>query len=424
MDPRCRIGRADHISYIFRLHLSVNNLHMRVLLFFLALLASVVCQSQWSTHPTGSDAFFRSADCVGQVVLVVGDNVVFRSTDGGTTWTFTLSIPPQSQGHGFNGVAFADANTVYCGGGEFAFKSTDAGATWTQLNTPPLVDDIWSVEAPSPNNAFFGRDGSDILRTTNGGGSFSSLYLPGSGIQTSWSICFTSNSIGFVTTGTSVYRTQNGGVTWTEVDQGLGRQAVYFPDALHGCVVGQFGTIRTTSDGGTTWVSRVSGTSNYLKAVHFFDAQHGIAVGANSIIVRTNDGGVTWFTEPPPTSDDFESVVMVSPTSVVIGSQFGTIYSNSSLALGVPKHDKPDLLAIHPNPVSDIAEITLPPEYQGALVEVAIWDQLGHQAFHKQIQSEFNELTLDLSGLMPGAYNGVVRGKNSILGHLRIMRIP
>lgn len=397
---------------------------MRNQLLFLALLFSSCCWSQWTIHETGTDHYFHSADRAGQVVLVASDKVVYRSTDGGATWTFCLTLNTPSPTNGFKSVAFADANTVYCGGDEFVFKSTDAGANWTQLDPPSLVDDTWSVAAPSPNYAFFGRVGPDCFRTTNGGVSFSSLPFPASGIQVCRSMYFTSNTVGFAATGTSVYRTQNSGSSWSEVSSGLGRGCVYFPDAMHGCIVGRFGTILTTSDGGTTWTARASGTTSELRDVDFFDALNGIAVGENATIIRTVDGGTTWFNEPYPEYDTFETVVMLSPTSVVIGSQFGVIYTTGTLTLGIPANPEPRLLALYPNPVTDVAKLSLPSGYQGAMVEVTIWDQLGHQVFDMQTQSGSNELTVDLSELLPGAYYGVVRTKHSVLGYLRMMRIP
>jgi photosystem II stability/assembly factor-like uncharacterized protein len=69
---------------------------------------------------------------------------------------------------------------------------------------------------------------------------------------------------------------------------------VTYTDANTGTAVGRSGTILRTTDGGTTWVSQTSGTSNNLFGVSFTDANTGTAVGFNGTILRTTDGGATW----------------------------------------------------------------------------------------------------------------------------------
>ena len=73
---------------------------------------------------------------------------------------------------------------------------------------------------------------------------------------------------------------------------------IWFVDADRGWVVGTFGAIWHTGDGGATWVPQSSGTSLPLLAVQFVDADRGWAVGGDfalgGIVLRTTDGGATW----------------------------------------------------------------------------------------------------------------------------------
>ena len=55
--------------------------------------------------------------------------------------------------------------------------------------------------------------------------------------------------------------------------------AVCFTDANAGTIVGMSGTIVHTTDGGSTWITQPSGTTNWLFAVSFTDANIGTAVG-------------------------------------------------------------------------------------------------------------------------------------------------
>ncbi len=70
-----------------------------------------------------------------------------------------------------------------------------------------------------------------------------------------------------------------------------GRSTRGFVDADNGTVVGDFGTILRTTDGGTTWVQQSSGTRHHLKRVSATDASTATVVGPNGIILRTSDGG-------------------------------------------------------------------------------------------------------------------------------------
>jgi hypothetical protein len=110
------------------------------------------------------------------------------------------------------------------------------------------------------------------------------------------------NSVSFTdaNTGTAVgehrtiLRTTDGGETWTSQTNpfsGTGQffRSVSFTDANHGTVVGANGVILHTTDGGTNWATQTSGTTKSLHAVFFTDANTGTIVGANGIILRTVD---------------------------------------------------------------------------------------------------------------------------------------
>jgi hypothetical protein len=73
--------------------------------------------------------------------------------------------------------------------------------------------------------------------------------------------------------------------------QGNCLYGVSFIDANTGTAVGACGTILRTTDGGETWVSQTSGTSNYLYGVSFTNANTGTVVGSYGTILRTTSGG-------------------------------------------------------------------------------------------------------------------------------------
>ena len=96
------------------------------------------------------------------------------------------------------------------------------------------------------------------------------------------------------------------------IDEGNGKQALYLfaldaIDADHAWAVGDRSILTSTSDGGKTWKARkvameldISGGQSLASAdpvfydVKFTDAQHGWIVGEFGKIMHTEDGGETW----------------------------------------------------------------------------------------------------------------------------------
>ncbi len=109
----------------------------------------------------------------------------------------------------------------------------------------------------------------------------------------------------------TILRTDDGGATWTQialphdiklpadvaevVDPGdvvLYSVAFANPDAAW--VVGEFGVILASADGGLTWHAQDSPVETSLFGVSFADAQRGWAVGLESTLLATTDGGASW----------------------------------------------------------------------------------------------------------------------------------
>jgi photosystem II stability/assembly factor-like uncharacterized protein len=131
----------------------------------------------------------------------------------------------------------------------------------------------------------------------------------------------------------SLIRTADGGVTWDPVATPLAASEhpnfwdLFFVDEFTAWVVGEEGTILTTSDAGTTWKRQDTGLKDArsaakleqipkaggsvtidagdrtpgftISAVRFVDANHGWITGfypnmGRSLIMRTTDAGATW----------------------------------------------------------------------------------------------------------------------------------
>lgn len=89
--------------------------------------------------------------------------------------------------------------------------------------------------------------------------------------------------------------------TWTLVHQDPADNFITIsaPTATTCYAGGYSGLLKKTTDGGYTWHSLVSGTSDALESLCFTDSIHGYAVGSSGSLIRTTDGGATWTSQTP-----------------------------------------------------------------------------------------------------------------------------
>ena len=213
---------------------------------------------------------------------------VILTTNGGTTWACdTIKIALANLR--ISGIFALDAsrcwvtmfdnNYVQSGG---LFRTTDGGATWTQdptafRTTGGFADFLHFFDANNgvavgdPQNGYF-----EIYTTSNGGNSWSRVpqaNIPPKLIQEygiDWAFSAAGNSLWFPTSddegGTGrYYKTTDRGLTWS-VHVYPGASPTYIPmlgfqDDNVGLGNGSFGEVSRTTDGGTNW-ARVSSPSH------------------------------------------------------------------------------------------------------------------------------------------------------------------
>jgi photosystem II stability/assembly factor-like uncharacterized protein len=136
-------------------------------------------------------------------------------------------------------------------------------------------------------------DAGVVLRTSDGGETWSPVYVPTPGLVSS--VCFVDEEVGWVTTwDAEVFKTEDGGTTWAE--QYADRDTPYSSlnsvscvDRDKGWVVGGvelYGQSICTIDGGQEWTDMLGGHDHYLQSVCFVDGQNGWAVGHEGTILK------------------------------------------------------------------------------------------------------------------------------------------
>lgn len=223
---------------------------------------------------------------------------IFRTADGGTTWNRQDAGTKRP----FLAMSCVDAKTAWIAGKEgIVYKTADGGNTWKLQKTG------------SPRH-IFALQFADTQRG-HGAGDYGSMV-----------------------------HTEDGGETWTvqsvppevklpeiALDTGVepGDVNLYgmsYGDRDHVWIVGEFGIVMASADGGLTWTQQPAPIESTLFGVYFADAKRGWAVGIDSMILQTDDGGVTWTPTPAP-------VPGRSLYDVVVRGQQGWIVGESGTVL-------------------------------------------------------------------------------------------
>jgi photosystem II stability/assembly factor-like uncharacterized protein len=253
---------------------------------------------------------------------------IYRTTDGGSTWTTqTTDLSPYS---GLYSVAFVSANTGWAVGGSGAILHTDdAGQNWTRQSSPEVAI-LSSVSFPTARDGWIvaGGAGNMTLRTTDGGEHWTEVPLPdtASGM---WTGHFISASTGWVIGSKGrIYRTQNAGSNWTQLNAqttaDLG--SVWFVDGSNGWICGASGLMLRTSNSGMTWSRQNTGVSAGLNAVRFIDTTHGWAVGNSGTIITTSDGGAHWTKHYTGTTSGFNAIGVPDAAHACAAGSYGLLY--------------------------------------------------------------------------------------------------
>ncbi|MCE3258979.1 MAG: hypothetical protein K0S12_620, partial [Bacteroidetes bacterium] len=150
-----------------------------------------------------------------------------RSTNGGASWT---GITTGLAGNGAWVAPIVQSpsspNVFYCGYQQ-VYKSTNQGSTWVQMgNTGATMDEI--KISPSNTNIIYATSGSVVYKSSNGGTSWSNVTsgLPtGSGSITDLAMDNQNPNNVYVTfsgySANKVYASTNGGASWTNYSSGL-----------------------------------------------------------------------------------------------------------------------------------------------------------------------------------------------------------
>jgi len=296
------------------------------------LLVAIPAAAQWDTQsplPTYLDVRGVGAPTAQRVFIATDDNsfdnggALFESADGGATWV--QRDVPFSLGSPLNGIFFLDDQHGWTWGNA-NYRTIDGGTTWTEL---PLLGSIYFMEFYSTT---FGLATSNPFFYVSHDSGLSWVPSP----NDIFAFDFADGLTGLGVAATGLYRTSDGGATFTFVHAGDAKDVTFLSATVAvGIVDGSF--VRST-DGGVTWTvgAPVDGRSHLVAVsadVVLAWGRAGAYPDYDDRLFRSSDAGQTWtdlgeVMDPGAFASSFAFAVP-DPQTVVASDGAGNMYHSS-----------------------------------------------------------------------------------------------
>jgi uncharacterized repeat protein (TIGR01451 family) len=249
--------------------------------------------------PTNADRAFA----------IPSNSDLFVTTDRGETWTRadTLVAIPNDF---FNDLAIDPGNTdrMYLStGNNSIMRSDDAGASWSGadqgLHPFEAVNDL-AVSASNPSVIYLTTRGSGAYRSDDGGDNW---VLRNQGIHAPTVNGLASKPgsdevyVALFNGADGLYRSDDDALTWAVSTDGITSDSrlwdiAFDPQAPQNGLVGGDNRVYKTSDGGATWTDAQVGVFGQFERILFHPTLSGTAyvLSSNQGVYKTSDSGATW----------------------------------------------------------------------------------------------------------------------------------
>jgi photosystem II stability/assembly factor-like uncharacterized protein len=300
---------------------------------------------------------------------------VWKTTDAGMNWLAISDEHFKTGSVGAIGVAESDPNVIYVGMGESPirgnvshgdgmYKSTDAGKTWKQtglddtrhigrVRVHPRNPDIVYVAAlghifgPNEQRGVFrstdgGKNWQKVLSRSNKAGAIDLILDPANpnNIYAGfWEVFRTPYSLESGGPGGGVFKSTDGGDTWTEITRnpGMPRGIVgkvgitvspVNPERVWAIIEAEDGGVFRSDNAGRTW-TKVNEQRNLRQRAWYYTRIYADPQNADSVYVlntgfyKSNDGGRTYTTIRVPHGDNHDLWISPNDSNRMINSNDG-----------------------------------------------------------------------------------------------------
>jgi photosystem II stability/assembly factor-like uncharacterized protein len=268
--------------------------------------------------------------------FIIGDSgKILKTSNSGLNWSYQYAgIPIQ-----LTSIFFLNSNTGYISGGYdyanlgYFLKTTNRGLNWIVNNMSATA--MKTVYFTSASIGYIAGYNS-IYKSINGGNTWSSQFNNNRFFL--MDLYFLNSLTGFAIGhenggGGIIMKTSNGGQNWNFMNPVIYNNftSIQFINDSLGFISCTGGKIMKTTNGGNNWnVISVLGISDGFNSLFFTSPEIGFAVGDGSTIVKTTDGGLNWEAELSPSNQSLFSVYFSDiSTGYSVGSE-GTIIKTTN----------------------------------------------------------------------------------------------
>jgi photosystem II stability/assembly factor-like uncharacterized protein len=288
-----------------------------------------------------------------QTGFVTAGNSIYRTTNGGGSWTAIQTINDIV----FTAIYAADANIIYAGGHRgasaqtaFIYRSSNGGVTWQTVSEIWRQNERLKVEAiiaqndgkvvalvtQSPNTT---QTYGHVYSSTNSGSTWNSVTVPGiSGVYAmtknqSWLIIgggrrWTGSN--YVNTSHRSTFFSNQSTSLQSVNFGDGSQTFRAMDSINQTIAGvaNNGYVLLSGDQGANWtIRRISGSETIdMNGIVMVSETTFLAIGNSGRLLRTTNSGISWNSPfGNPTTANITGLVYFSDSNLMIVTSDGKL---------------------------------------------------------------------------------------------------
>ncbi|SFM97832.1 YCF48-related protein [Dokdonella immobilis] len=258
---------------------------------------------------TFAPVFTGAADSVAflspTVAIAVVDGAFVRSTNAGVTW----SVGANAEGRTQLFVVSEDVVLASGRSGTFPdyddrlFRSADGGQTWTDLGEAIPADAFAAAPAFSMAgaSAVIASNGTgDLYRSSNAGLDWTRVYAtpgPRPGFLDSGAPVFVDAQTGYFGFGAGfILKTTDAGASWMQISSGTGHGILALDRFPNGDLIAvcEGGRVLTRASDDATWRIRTTLGTADLEDVQVVGPQAAVAVDQQGIVYRSTDAGASW----------------------------------------------------------------------------------------------------------------------------------
>ncbi|NPD45958.1 MULTISPECIES: T9SS type A sorting domain-containing protein [unclassified Lentimicrobium] len=311
-----------------------------------------------------------------------GQGGIFHTSDGGVTWARQESAS-YTAASSFSNVVWMDIDgNGFCQGDPIDgyyenYTTNDYGANWTRVP---------EANIPTPISGEYGYVGQ---------------------------IYSTANSIWYTTNKGRIFRSTDKGFNWeafqspiSDFGSATSSGNIAFSDNNYGLLINNTGSVWNTENGGETWTELNTTGTIFMSGLDFVDGTlFAVATGAatdNSGSAWTQDGGITWNVNDGDV--DQHTFIALNENHQGWSGGFtgadgsGGIYKYNGTYVKVEEMDAKQNITCFPNPTNNLLQV----QSQEQIKEVRILNFVGQIV--NRIQGTDAYMTIEMAGLKNGVY--------------------